>query len=130
MLPERDREALRDMLAYAEKALEQAQEYERADLNGESRERFSLQYLVAIIGEAATRVSSNTRQEHPEIPWAEMVGMRHHLIHGYNTVDTNILWDTLTVDLPMLVAQLRAILAGSTPPPSDNETPAESADAP
>lgn len=127
MLPERDREALRDMLAHAQEALEQARNYQRRDLDRQRLVYLGLQHLVAIIGEAATRVSSETQQNHPELPWTQMIAMRNRLIHGYEVVKADIVWDTLVQDLPILVEQLRAILAGSTPPPSDDSTAGTSA---
>jgi uncharacterized protein with HEPN domain len=55
-------------------------------------------------------VPPETQAQYPEIPWAKMVSMRNRLIHGYDYVDLNILWDTLQVNLPPLLAQLEAIL--------------------
>jgi len=57
---------------------------------------------VEIIGEAAARVSNETRAAHPEIPWSEVIGMRHRLVHGYFEVDLMKVWDTVHRDLPAL----------------------------
>ena len=72
--------------------------------------QLALTRLIEIVGEAATRVSQETRLRHPEIPWPEMVGMRNRLIHGYDMVDWAVLQSTIAVDLPQLVTQLEAIL--------------------
>jgi len=72
--------------------------------------QLALTRLIEIVGEAATRVSLETRLCHPEIPWPEMVGMRNRLIHGYDMVDWAVLQSTIAVDLPQLVTQLDAIL--------------------
>jgi uncharacterized protein with HEPN domain len=45
------------------------------------------------------------------IPWPQVIGMRNRLIHGYNSVDLDILWDTIELDLPPLIAELGKILA-------------------
>lgn len=70
----------------------------------------ALTRLVEIIGEAAARVSTQTREQYPDIPWIEMTGLRNRLIHGYDAVDLDILWDILMEDLPPLIQRLRSIL--------------------
>ena len=52
---------------------------------------------MEIVGEAANRVSSETQQKHPEIPWPQIIGMRNRLTHGYDVVDYDLLWDTVRV---------------------------------
>jgi uncharacterized protein with HEPN domain len=46
----------------------------------------------------------------PTLPWSAIVGMRNRLIHGYHDVDLDVVWVTLTDDLPPLIAQLEAVL--------------------
>lgn len=65
---------------------------------------------LEIIGEAAAHVSEPMRQTHPEVPWAEMIGMRHRLIHEYSRVDMGVLWETVQRDLPELVAVLEPLV--------------------
>ncbi|NOQ53843.1 MAG: DUF86 domain-containing protein [Thermoplasmata archaeon] len=55
--------------------------------------------LLEIVGEAARRVSDETREAHPEVPWSQIVGLRNRLIHGYDSVDLEILWRILSDDL-------------------------------
>lgn len=69
--------------------------------------------LLEIVGEAASRISPDRRALHPEIPWTQIVGLRNRLIHGYDTVNFDILWSILTADLPPLVATLDNILASA-----------------
>ena len=66
----------------------------------------ALTRLVEVVGEAAGRVSSKTRDECPAVPWSEVISMRNRLIHGYDDVDLDILWDTVEIDFPGLVVQL------------------------
>jgi len=82
----------------------------RADLELGDIFQLALTRLVEIIGEAASRVSGPTREKHREIPWSDMVGMRNRLIHGYDVVDLNLLWDTVEIDLPPLIAALENIV--------------------
>lgn len=71
--------------------------------------QLALVHLVQIIGEAASRVSEDLRQCHPEIPWRQVVGMRNRVVHGYFEVDLNLLWHVVTLDVPKLRTQLAAI---------------------
>ena len=56
-------------------------------------------------------VSADTRVEWPDIPWLDIVTMRHRLVHGYFDIDLDIVWSTVTEDLPPLAAQLEKALA-------------------
>jgi uncharacterized protein with HEPN domain len=82
----------------------------RPDLESDRLFFLALLKLVEIVGEAATRISDPLKTAHPEIPWREMIGMRNRLIHGYDSVDRNILWDVATTDLPSLGIQIETIL--------------------
>lgn len=62
---------------------------------------------IAVIGEAAKGVSSNTRSRFPNVPWAEMAGMRDVVIHQYFGIDANAVWKAATVSVPALLAALR-----------------------
>ena len=98
------------MRDFARKALELTQGKSRADLENDEVLRLALTRLVELIGEAASHLPPRTQAQYPEIPWAKIVSMRNRLIHGYDFVDNDILWDTLRVNLPGLLAQLEAIL--------------------
>ena len=67
-------------------------------------------HLVQTIGEAAAHVSPATRKRHPEIPWKQITGIRHRIVHNYLDVDYDVLWQVATCDLPRLIAQLEDIL--------------------
>jgi uncharacterized protein with HEPN domain len=70
---------------------------------------------VEIVGEAASRVSAELRIRHSELPWATIVAMRNRLIHAYFDIDRNIVWDTVTADLPPLLAAIETILEDREP---------------
>jgi len=61
---------------------------------------------LEIMGEAAARVSPGARDEHPAVPWSEIVGLRNRLIHGYDSVDMDVVWSIIESDLPALVRAL------------------------
>jgi len=64
--------------------------------------QLALLHLVEIVGEAARQVSPGTQSKLTAIPWRDLIGMRNRIIHGYNTVKINMLWDTVVEDLPAL----------------------------
>ena len=75
--------------------------------------QLALVRLVEIVGEAAARVSPEAQERFPSIPWQQARGMRNRLVHGYDTVDLAVLWDTIQDDLPALIVQLREALGQS-----------------
>jgi len=66
--------------------------------------------LVKCIGEAAIKVTNETRAANPQVPWADIVGMRHRLIHVYFDVDLERVCDTIAIDLPPLIDSLERII--------------------
>jgi len=69
-----------------------------------------LQKLL-IIGEAAVRLPASFKDQHPHIPWSEIVGFRNIVIHVYFAINLDIVWETSTVDVPNLRNQVAEILA-------------------
>ena len=64
---------------------------------------------IEIIGEASKKISSDTKQIYYEIPWKEIAGMRDKLIHDYLGVDVEVVWRTITEDIPTLEKQIKEI---------------------
>lgn len=110
MLPERDRVRLMDMLDHSREALQFIQGKQRSDLDTDRLLNLSLVRLLEIIGEAAARISDETKSNVTEIQWRQITGLRNRLIHGYNNVDFDIMWDILQDDLPPLAVQLEKII--------------------
>jgi len=110
-MPKHDpRVRLLHMRDYARKAVAMVEGQVRADLDSDEKLRLALTHLVELVGEAASQVSPEIRAQYPQIPWPQVISMRHRLIHGYDFVDYDILWDTITYNLPNLIAQLDSIL--------------------
>ncbi len=80
------------------------------DLRQNRMLQLALVHLLEIVGEAATRVSDAGQHRFPSIPWRKACGMRNRLVHGYDPIDLKVLWDTITDDLPPLIAGLEQIL--------------------
>lgn len=65
---------------------------------------------IEIIGEAATNLSADCRNRYPQLPWADIIGMRNRLVHAYFEIDLDIVWEVVTNDLPSLVSELSGII--------------------
>ncbi|WP_373499042.1 DUF86 domain-containing protein [Desulfococcus sp.] len=100
----------RHMLDHAREAVDMIAGKQPEDLRQERMLELSLIRLAEVIGEAAARISPAEQAKYPEIPWREVIGMRNRLIHGYDSVDLSVLWDTIELDLPPLIVQLEKIL--------------------
>ena len=101
---------MRHMLAHAKEAVEMAQGRSRADLETDRQFNLAVVRLMEVAGEAAARVSPEARKRLPAIPWPEVVSLRNRLIHGYDEVDLDILWDIIRYDLPPLIDELQRAL--------------------
>jgi len=101
---------VRHMMDHAREALDLVRRKGRADLDSDRTLSLALVRLLEIVGEAANRTSAGLRAAHPAIPWPEIVGLRNRLIHGYDSVDMDILWEILTDDIPPLIEKLGEIL--------------------
>jgi uncharacterized protein with HEPN domain len=101
---------LRQMLDYAQKAVVLSRGRKRSDLDQDLTFNLALTRLIEIIGEAANRTPQEFRDDHPEIRWIEIIGMRNRLIHGYDEVDFDFLWSVVRNDLPSLIKQLNKAL--------------------
>jgi uncharacterized protein with HEPN domain len=100
---------VRHMLDSAMEAVELIRGKSRTDLDTNRVLSLALVRLLEIVGEAASKVTNDTRQQTPSIPWSEIISLRHRLIHGYDTINMDILWKILADDLPGLIAQLKKI---------------------
>lgn len=94
------------MLEAAHEAIEFVQGGTRVDLNGDRQLVLALVKAIEIIGEAAFQVSRDAQEQLPGIPWEDIIGMRHRLVHAYFDINLNILWRTVQDDLPPLIAEL------------------------
>ena len=68
-----------------------------------------------MVGEAARRVSPPTRETTKDIPWEQMIGLRNVMIHDYDDIDLQVVWDTVQTDLPPLIEKLKKLIPPSEP---------------
>ncbi|MGE0386743.1 MAG: DUF86 domain-containing protein [Gammaproteobacteria bacterium] len=103
-----DRWRVGHMIEAAEQALAFVAGRRRSDLDTDAMLLLALTRAVEIVGEAASQVSDAGRAELTSIPWPQILGMRNRLVHAYFDINRDILWDTVQLSLPALLAQLKA----------------------
>lgn len=103
---------LRHMLGATEKALKFTSGKNRTDLDQEEQLSLALVRLLEVIGEAAAKVTIDCQTRNTPIPWKEIIGTRNRLIHGYEEVDLDIVWQIVSGDLPTLVDALKTAIKG------------------
>jgi len=112
MKPEaRDGGYLWDMLEAARETRGLMQGYTLEMLLADARTRRALERTLEVLGEAASRVSETTRTSYPHIPWAQIIGQRNVIAHGYAVLDYGRLFRTVNDDLPGLVTTLEKIVS-------------------
>jgi uncharacterized protein with HEPN domain len=109
-----DRVRLRHVADAIEAASQFIEGRSRNDLDRDRMLVFALVRAVEIIGEAASKVSTDGRAALPMVPWSNIVGMRNRLVHAYFDVDLDILWNTVTEALPPLGQQIGAALGDAS----------------
>ncbi|MDO8578516.1 MAG: DUF86 domain-containing protein [Dehalococcoidales bacterium] len=81
----------------------------REDLDSDELLALALVRLLEVIGEASTGITERLRAKYPEIPWREMANTRNRLIHGYFDISYDLVWETITKELPPLTRRLKRI---------------------
>jgi len=101
----------RHMLDAAKEVMSFAKNKTRRDLDNDRMLTLSLVKSIEIIGEAASKVTDETKKRFPEIPWTNMIAMRNRLIHAYFDIDLDVLWGTIVDDLPPFIEDLEKIIS-------------------
>jgi uncharacterized protein with HEPN domain len=102
----RDEATLLDMLRAARLTLRFSGSVDKAGFLGDLKTQAAVLHELLVLGEAAKRLSPELRAQHPDIPWRAIAGMRDRLVHGYDDVDLDLVWKTVSEDLPALIARL------------------------
>jgi uncharacterized protein with HEPN domain len=113
---EGDRVRLRHMLDAAEEVVVFTAGENRDSLDHDLKLVRALCMSIGIIGEAASDLSNDLREQNPQIPWRQIIGMRNFLIHAYFSLDLDILWNTVTQSIPPLITELHSLI-----PPVEEE---------
>jgi uncharacterized protein with HEPN domain len=104
------RVALEQMRSHTREALAILEGRKRPELDSDRLLCLAVVRLLEVVGEAATRVPPEVRERHPQVAWPQIIALRHRLIHAYDRVDLDIVWEIASHDLPALLRQLDVIL--------------------
>ena len=104
-------DSIDDILDAMEKAEILVADVSYEQFAGDFRIHFAVVRALEIIGEATKRLPLDLRDRYPAIPWKEMAGMRDRIIHGYDTVDLQIVWNTVKEAIPLIEPSLQRVLA-------------------
>lgn len=115
MLPDPDRNRIQHMLDAAFQAASFVEGRQHSDIETDPQLRFALLRALEVLGEAASRVTAETRTAHPGIPWRRIINTRNRLIHAYFDIDLGIVWTTATQSVPELIPILREVLGPDNP---------------
>ena len=107
---ERDLQSLLDMLQSAQIVMNYISGRSQGELATDLQLQDAMIRRLLIIGEASKRVSETTQQTLIAIPWTAMNGMRNRLVHEYDEIDLNVVWDTAVNSLPTLISELEKIV--------------------
>jgi uncharacterized protein with HEPN domain len=100
---QRDPESLIDIVTAIRRILRYTDGVSRADLEANDEKLSAILYQISIIGEATKRLSPTFREAHPEIPWREIAGMRNVIVHEYDQLDLDVIWDVVQNKLSELL---------------------------
>ena len=114
-MPPTDAVRVQHILDAARQATDLAANRSRADLDADITLNLSLVRLLEIIGEAARGVTQAFQDANPDVSWHKMAGMRNRLIHAYFDVNLDMVWQTVTQDLPPLIEKLEPIVHQAEP---------------
>jgi uncharacterized protein with HEPN domain len=101
------------MVQAAERALGYVQGLTYGQFVADRKTVDAVSYAIVVIGEAASALKDAGPSLAPEVPWADIRGMRNRVAHEYFGVDVKVLWETVREDLPTLLVSLRLVLARS-----------------
>lgn len=108
-------ERLADMLEAIERIRRHVSDKSRADFDDDELLQSAVLHWIEIIGEAARGLTDQVRDAHPEVPWREIIAMRNRVTHSYFDIDRDVVWNTVTRDLPELETSVRRIHGSRAP---------------
>jgi len=97
------------MLDMAQKAVDALKDKSRSQFDQDEVLMAGISYFIQTIGEAASKISKEFRDQNPHIPWNDIIGMRHKIVHDYLTVDFDVVWDVVKSELPPLLEKLKKL---------------------
>jgi uncharacterized protein with HEPN domain len=111
----RDESYLLDILIFAKDARDLSAGLSWDEFQTSRLHQLAISKTLEMIGEAASKISSETRAAHPAIPWNDIVGMRNRLVHDYLRVDLLKVWDTVQNDITPLIDSIEPLVPKDNP---------------
>lgn len=105
-----DKQRLAQMPEAAREATELAHGATREELDSDRRTLYAVAFALSMVGEEAAHLSADFRDSHSQVEWGLIIGMRNRLIHGYRSINTDVVWETLQSALPALIEQLERLI--------------------
>lgn len=109
-MQDEDRIRLQHIIEEANEVLGFIKGYSLEDFINDGKTIRAVTRSIEIIGEAASKISTEFRKEHRDVPWAKIIGMRNRLIHAYFDIDHEILWQTVKVNIPEIIERIQKLL--------------------
>jgi len=106
----RDDAYLLDMLLYAKRARDFCKDVSLEVFLADEKLQLATLYALQVVGEAASKVSGEFQQAHPEIPWPRIINLRHRLVHDYPRVEMPRVWSIVKEGIPALIASLEVLV--------------------
>ncbi|UZQ55800.1 DUF86 domain-containing protein [Trichothermofontia sichuanensis B231] len=106
----RDKQTLVDILTAIQQILKYVQDINQTQLKQDDEKQAAILYRLIIIREATKHLSDEFRERYPAIPWRQMAGLRDVVIHDYDELDFDILWNVIHINLPDILPEIQAIL--------------------
>jgi uncharacterized protein with HEPN domain len=101
---------LRDILQAAKDIRDFSAGVSREEFVADEKTRSAVLYKFAVMGEATKLLPEDIRKHYPDIPWRSIAGLRDKVIHGYIGVDYELLWETITKKIPVVISGIQVIL--------------------
>ncbi|GBF82656.1 HepT-like ribonuclease domain-containing protein [Aphanothece sacrum] len=105
----RDNQSLYDILDSAKLAVLYIANKSKQEFLSDLQCQDAVILRIIIIGEASNRISEETQTQFNKLPWRQMIGMRNLVVHQYDDINLNIIWDTVNNDLPKLIRELEKL---------------------
>ena len=102
----------RDMIGFCEDVLKYTDGVERSALFSDDMRLDGTLRKIALIGESITRIPQEIRDANPQIPWGDIIGARNRIIHGYDRIIEDAIWEIVQTSVPDLLPKLRELAGG------------------
>ena len=100
---------IHDIIEASEKIINYVKDLNSEKFKEDTKTYDSVLHNLMVIGEAANKIPEDFKQKHLEIDWRAIIGMRNIIAHGYFTIDSDIIWDTIQKDIPELLSKFKEI---------------------